>query len=114
TAILFSCALTTLHLLSLPTTRTVFLFFVTLCPLPRRTFSPYTTLFRSPAAHRRPPAQRARHGPRGPHPAGAGIDRRPGRCQPLLDRKSTRLNSSHVSISYDVFCLKMNTYKPSA
>src|SRR5699024_12217349 len=32
-------------------------------------------------------------------------------CHPdeLLDRKSTRLNSSHVSISYAVFCLKKNT-----
>src|SRR5699024_12411510 len=28
----------------------------------------------------------------------------------LLDRKSTRLNSSHVSISYAVFCLKKKTY----
>src|SRR5690606_39816018 len=27
-------------------------------------------------------------------------------CTPLLDRKSTRLNSSHVKISYAVFCLK--------
>src|SRR5438045_5525561 len=27
-----------------------------------------------------------------------------------LDRKSTRLNSSHLGISYDVFCLKKNTY----
>src|SRR5256885_8439973 len=27
-------------------------------------------------------------------------------CQPLLDRKSTRLNSSHLVISYAVFCLK--------
>src|SRR5437868_11464106 len=28
------------------------------------------------------------------------------RVSPMLDRKSTRLNSSHVSISYAVFCLK--------
>src|SRR5215475_14863048 len=28
------------------------------------------------------------------------------RCQPDIDRKSTRLNSSHVKISYAVFCLK--------
>src|SRR5699024_12345559 len=28
----------------------------------------------------------------------------------ILDRKSTRLNSSHVSISYAVFCLKKTTY----
>src|SRR5699024_11785283 len=32
-----------------------------------------------------------------------------GRLLPVLDRKSTRLNSSHVSISYAVFCLKKKT-----
>src|SRR5690554_987543 len=31
------------------------------------------------------------------------------RCEELLDRKSTRLNSSHVRISYAVFCLKKKT-----
>src|SRR5690625_5945231 len=30
--------------------------------------------------------------------------------QYLLDRKSTRLNSSHVAISYAVFCLKKTSY----
>src|SRR5690625_5545152 len=30
-------------------------------------------------------------------------------CQPAIDRKSTRLNSSHVAISYAVFCLKKKT-----
>src|SRR2546430_17153119 len=30
------------------------------------------------------------------------------------DRKSTRLNSSHSQISYAVFCLKINTYRPLA
>src|SRR5207253_11188710 len=45
------------------------------------------------------------HGPRGRLPT----DRHPRqpRHRPLdLDRKSTRLNSSHVAISYAVFCLK--------
>src|SRR3712207_8212956 len=32
----------------------------------------------------------------------------------LLDRKSTRLNSSHATISYAVFCLKNNTSSPPA
>src|SRR5699024_12098828 len=32
-----------------------------------------------------------------------------GAAEPAGDRKSTRLNSSHVSISYAVFCLKENT-----
>src|SRR5690625_6708114 len=37
------------------------------------------------------------------------ISDRFGRRLPLLDRKSTRLNSSHVAISYAVFCLKKKT-----
>src|SRR6266508_2783857 len=57
---------------------------------PRSTLFPYTTLFRSPPA-RTPPGRPARSGPRRGRPA---------------DRKSTRLNSSHVAISYAVFCLK--------
>src|SRR5438067_3336517 len=84
-------------------------------PPPRSTLFPYTTLFRS---HRKP----------------ACVDRLPDRCERRIaerasvdirehhhagrsgcaraielgerDRKSTRLNSSHVSISYAVFCLK--------
>src|SRR2546426_9302888 len=32
-------------------------------------------------------------------------------CVPLLDRKSTRLNSSHLVISYAVFCLKKKKKK---
>src|SRR5438876_5948605 len=35
--------------------------------------------------------------------------RRRGRAAALADRKSTRLNSSHPSTSYAVFCLKKNT-----
>src|SRR5699024_11486802 len=62
-------------------------------PAPRSTLFPYTTLFRSE------------------------VDLDPGRKSTVLptaigaqagrgDRKSTRLNSSHVSTSYAVFCLK--------
>src|SRR5258705_7581168 len=63
---------------------------------PRSTLFPYTTLFRS-HGH----GERHHHGSihRG-HLVGAGVRRRPG------DRKSTRLNSSHLGISYAVFCLK--------
>src|SRR5437868_9253697 len=62
-------------------------------PQPRSTLFPYTTLFRS---HRRRRPAAVRHRTR----AAAG-------GQPAwTDRKSTRLNSSHVSISYAVFCLK--------
>src|SRR6266571_4380193 len=57
---------------------------------PRSTLFPYTTLFRP----RRFRVVRGRSG-------GTGRTRPPRR-----DRKSTRLNSSHMSISYAVFCLK--------
>src|SRR5436309_7346595 len=59
---------------------------------PRPTLFPYTTLFRSHAPPRPPGEAAAR--------AAGARDRASG------DRKSTRLNSSHVKISYAVFCLK--------
>src|SRR5438067_5216108 len=67
-------------------------------PPPRSTLFPYTTLFRSEIDHPR------RTRPARPHPG----RNRAGSLGPAnrLDRKSTRLNSSHVSISYAVFCLK--------
>src|SRR5438874_6082942 len=46
----------------------------------------------------------ARWGRSGPRPRRGGAGAGPGR--PASDRKSTRLNSSHVEISYAVFCLK--------
>src|SRR2546426_7593300 len=64
---------------------------------PRSTLFPYTTLFRSPSLPgTRPPASRRTS--ETPVPA-----RTRARCR---DRKSTRLNSSHLVISYAVFCLK--------
>src|SRR5436309_15961476 len=69
-----------------------FFFFLMIRRPPRSTLFPYTTLFRSGVRDpdpRHPPARRGR------------ADRQPHR-----DRKSTRLNSSHVKISYAVFCLK--------
>src|SRR5436305_10284760 len=78
----------------------LFFFFMIRRP-PRSTLFPYTTLFRSDRdrrACRRRPAAIQRVAPRG----GTGADRRQFRG----DRKSTRLNSSHVRISYAVFCLK--------
>src|SRR3712207_7812909 len=86
---------------------------------PRSTLFPYTTLFRSP---RDPPlfaerldvedadleeeqhdqrrlerdAEHQRHGDGEAEPL----------AEPQVDRKSTRLNSSHANISYAVFCLK--------
>src|SRR5688572_31383037 len=64
---------------------------------PRSTLFPYTTLFRSHAARRASGGDDHLHAPR----------RERGQCPHRpLDRKSTRLNSSHSQISYAVFCLK--------
>src|SRR5690625_5547157 len=55
---------------------------------------------------------RPRHGVLEVRSAGTGVILRFRRCRGLsIDRKSTRLNSSHVAISYAVFCLiKKNSY----
>src|SRR5947199_6478086 len=73
---------------------------------PRSTLFPYTTLFRSRRARRAPGGARV---PRSGRPTTAAVAsgrRRPSRSAPPRDRKSTRLNSSHLGISYAVFCLK--------
>src|SRR5690606_42125276 len=99
-------------------------YFATLQP-PRTSIIPYTTLFRSPrsssssARSRRSDRHRIRRvapfsgGAAGDAPQGAQEEREAGpaaggRRQRVTtqDRKSTRLNSSHVKISYAVFCLK--------
>src|SRR5204862_8032015 len=85
--------------------RALFLFLLPPCP-PRSTLFPYTTLFRSSRRPCRGP------GPRGPEPQSARsrppeASHRDDRADcGSGDRKSTRLNSSHVEISYAVFCLK--------
>src|SRR2546422_8625165 len=76
-------------------------FFLMIRRPPRSTLFPYTTLFRS----------------RAPHPWHAGVldaEQRLRGGQPLEDRKSTRLNSSHGYISYAVFCLKKKKNKHSS
>src|SRR5690606_41892989 len=78
---------------------------------PSPTLFPYTTLFRSPVGDdhpRRWPAPAALLGGDGRHRPRQGRD--PPRA-PGQDRKSTRLNSSHVKISYAVFCLKKKKKK---
>src|SRR2546427_5714592 len=87
---------------------------------PRSTLFPYTTLFRSPVRapahshscrlrpHRFPP-NRAAVAPdtnvmRSTETSHLAV--RGGRTSVVVDRKSTRLNSSHSQISYAVFCLK--------
>src|SRR5438128_3230291 len=81
---------------------------------PRSTLFPYTTLFRSCGRLlRRASAESA--APRrggGEAERGAGVDQAGIDVAALgvdEDRKSTRLNSSHGSISYAVFCLKKKT-----
>src|ERR1039457_1905684 len=73
------------------------IFFLMIRRPPRSTLFPYTTLFRSHPAQEnvRPPQRRDVRQPAG-----------------FLDRKSTRLNSSHLVISYAVFCLKKPTTRP--
>src|SRR3712207_8435513 len=75
---------------------------------PRSTLFPYTTLFRSHAEHRDRRGGHDARPDRGHAGGGRGGDdglRLPAH-RTLLDRKSTRLNSSHANISYAVFCLK--------
>src|SRR5256885_12291882 len=67
---------------------------------PRSTLFPYTTLFRSSVF-----CVDGRQGRTGRGAAG-------GRAGVGEDRKSTRLNSSHLVISYAVFCLKKKKNKP--
>src|SRR2546426_7532589 len=72
---------------------------------PRSTLFPYTTLFRS---DRQTARRRGRRDAlNGTHHFGrhAAVEPR-GHAAPPPDRKSTRLNSSHLVISYAVFCLK--------
>src|SRR4051794_41690579 len=71
---------------------------------PRSTLFPYTTLFRSRSV--RTTAQQHRCCAVQPV-AGSATRSVPVRA---ADRKSTRLNSSHPSISYAVFCLKKKNY----
>src|SRR3712207_7354988 len=85
---------------------------------PRSTLFPYTTLFRSDRVHvtRNPPAWDDRSAVLRCHVARLRDDEvttvdglsvtGPIRTALDLDRKSTRLNSSHANISYAVFCLK--------
>src|SRR5690349_23864147 len=90
-------------------------------PAPTEIYTlPYTTLFRSlfRAAFARSNTELSyRSGRLGLRP-GADLQSRRRRHPPqrLLgaDRKSTRLNSSHVEISYAVFCLKKKTATPQA
>src|SRR3989442_6962461 len=78
---------------------------------PRSTLFPYTTLFRSPTTARGSDARRSPASPRIAPDHNAATATRVARTR--RDRKSTRLNSSHVRISYAVFCLKKKKKKVS-
>src|SRR3712207_6883750 len=90
---------------------------------PRSTLFPYTTLFRSEGAREQKWVRRVLRVRRDPAVAVLGVVEREGvelgvdrgqrvledppvTVDQVLDRKSTRLNSSHANISYAVFCLK--------
>src|SRR5688500_20109060 len=72
---------------------------------PRSTLFPYTTLFRSQRVRRVLAAGDLRLRQQIPGGPQIGEGREQVRIE-LQDRKSTRLNSSHLVISYAVFCLK--------
>src|SRR5438034_8163743 len=88
-------------------------------PPPGSTLFPYTTLFRS-RRRSRVVLDQGRGGPRDPLAARgpAWPVWFPGGLMNLadccVDRKSTRLNSSHTVISYAVFCLKKKKKKDKA
>src|SRR5690242_21676333 len=86
-------------------------FFLMIRRPPRSTLFPYTTLFRSrlAGAEFKTGSGFQRLAERFHLPPEAGPVAVPERVE--RDRKSTRLNSSHMSISYAVFCLKKKTKK---
>src|SRR5437660_12243270 len=90
---LHNVSYTSCHLRYYPSAFCFLFFFLMIRRPPRSTLFPYTTLFRSTV-----PAPRRAFGDSGQRTGHRGDQQG--------DRKSTRLNSSHVAISYAVFCLK--------
>src|SRR5438876_5529424 len=80
-------------------------FFLMLRRPPRSTLFPYTTLFRSDDVQGGLEVRSGSHRPKRRHRNAHALEEVLF-AHPVLDRKSTRLNSSHPSISYAVFCLK--------
>src|SRR5258708_14573345 len=89
---------------------------------PRSTLFPYTTLFRSDGKFEETPAKVTGNDQFTASPGANewfetvklnyGVDIQLHGFKPFVDRKSTRLNSSHQIISYAVFCLKKKIIKP--
>src|SRR5258707_8773367 len=93
----------------------LFFFFLMIRRPPRSTLFPYTTLFRSHSFDDQVQEVHLQGHHRGGrrHPVVEGeppFDPAEG-IEDDLDRKSTRLNSSHANISYAVFCLKKNNFQ---
>src|SRR2546427_5637786 len=84
----------------------LFFFFLMIRRPPRSTLFPYTTLFRSSVE-----GDFAKGDVAGSREA---LEVIAATAKTWLDRKSTRLNSSHSQISYAVFCLKKKNKSPTA
>src|SRR5205814_8533252 len=106
-----------LHITLTPPPPSNYFFFLMTPPPPPSTLFPYTTLFRSLT----PKHLRQKHivllptkvamMPHRAHQHGRRIFRLGHARRKKQDRKSTRLNSSHLGISYAVFCLKKKKKK---
>src|SRR5207248_9770847 len=83
-----------------------FFFFLMIRRPPRSTLFPYTTLFRSREAHLLQPQREMVLAAEERRDAFAVAQEHHEESVVERDRKSTRLNSSHRTISYAVFCLK--------
>src|SRR3712207_8398433 len=85
---------------------------------PRSTLFPYTTLFRShgwvDGVEIRVEIINPDDQKEAADPGGIALPLEPGQLLRQLDRKSTRLNSSHANISYAVFCLKKKNTRAAA
>src|SRR5207248_4097393 len=89
----------------------ILFFFLMIRRPPRSTLFPYTTLFRSRRVHR---AERCDHQQEDERREVQPLDDDHHRGAAPRDRKSTRLNSSHRTISYAVFCLKKKNKETKA
>src|SRR5436853_3774618 len=94
----------------------IFFFFLMIRRPPRSTLFPYTTLFRSSVCRSwRVPGYGGKTGPAGRMGKNSLLylltSSKASLSKYKRDRKSTRLNSSHLGISYAVFCLKKKTKK---
>src|SRR5438874_11219152 len=89
----------------------IYLFFLMIRRPPRSTLFPYTTLFRSERVGRSLEYAISTGQSSGPIARTGVADEAEVGLRIPRDRKSTRLNSSHVEISYAVFCLKKKKKK---